>query len=59
MKAMQSRKIDKFSTWPLLHEFKAYRPGHKGTEVLVKPDGFILIHETEADGSKFERDIFS
>jgi hypothetical protein len=58
IKVMPSRAIATFSTWPSLHEFKAYRPGKKSAEVLVKPDGFILIHETEADGSKFERTFF-
>jgi hypothetical protein len=58
IKALPSRTIAEFSTWPLLNEFKAYRPGHKSTEVLVKPDGFILIHEAEADGTKFERTFF-
>lgn len=58
IKAMPSRTIATFSTWPLLHEFKAYRPGTKSSEVSVKPDGFILIHETEADGGKFERTFF-
>lgn len=50
--------IDIFSTWPLLNEFTAYRPGYDGAEVPVKPDGFIRIHETEADGGKFERAFF-
>lgn len=58
VKALPSRTIAEFSTWPLLNEFKAYRPGRKSAEVSVKPDGFILIHETEADGSKFERTFF-
>ena len=49
--------IAKFSTWPLLNEFKAYRPGNNSEEVLVKPDGFIQIHETETDG-KFEHTFF-
>jgi hypothetical protein len=49
--------VSEFSTWPLLNEFKAYRPGGNGAEVLVKPDGFIRIHETEADG-KFEHTFF-
>ena len=49
--------IAEFSTWPLLNEFMAYRPGLDSTKVLVKPDGFIRIHETEADG-KFERAFF-
>ena len=50
--------VAKFSTWPLLHEFKAYRPGGNGVEILVRPDGFICIHESETDGSKYERIFF-
>lgn len=50
--------IAEFSTWPLLNEFTAYRPGYHGAEVPVKPDGFIRIHETEADGGKFEHAFF-
>jgi len=50
--------IAEFSTWPLLNEFTAYRPGYTGAEVPVKPDGFIRIHETEADGGKFEHAFF-
>ena len=37
--------IAEFSTWPRLHEFHATRPGYGGGKVLVKPDGFIRIHE--------------
>ena len=50
--------IDEFSTWPLLNEFTAFRPGHDGAEVPVKPDGFIRIHETDVSGDKFERAFF-
>lgn len=50
--------IAEFSTWPLLNEFTAYRPGYNGAEVPVKPDGFIRIHETEKDGGKFEHAFF-
>lgn len=50
--------IAEFSTWPMLHEFTAYRPGAGGAETPVKPDGFIRVHETEADGGKFERTFF-
>src|SRR5262245_22280829 len=53
-----SCSIAEFSTWPLLHEFKACRPGHNGAEVSMKPDGFIRIHETEADASVYERVFF-
>jgi hypothetical protein len=50
--------IAEFSTWPLLNEFTAYRPGTGGAEVPVKPDGFIRFHEKDADGHKFERAFF-
>jgi len=49
--------IAHFSTWPQLHEFYATRPGH-GTDILVKPDGFIRIHEKEPDGALYERIFF-
>jgi hypothetical protein len=49
--------IAEFSTWPLLHQFEAFRSGYGGTEVLVKPDGFIRIHETQND-EKFEHTFF-
>jgi hypothetical protein len=47
-----------FSTWPLLHEFEVAPPGYGGKGVLVKPDGFILIHEEEPDGSISEHPPF-
>jgi len=50
--------IAEFSTWPLLHQFEAFRSGYGGTEVLVRPDGFIRIHEAEAEGSVFEHAFF-
>ena len=58
IKTMGSFTIDEFSTWPLLNEFTAYRPGYDGAEVPVKPDGFIRIHETDATGGKFEHAFF-
>ena len=42
--------LAEFTTWPLLHEFEVAPPGYGGKSVLVKPDGFILIHEQERDG---------
>jgi hypothetical protein len=48
--------IQHFSTWPQLYEFTAVRSGH-GTEILVKPDGFIRLHEREPDGT-YERTFF-
>src|ERR1043166_1440515 len=49
--------VAEFSTWPLLHQFRAIRPGHQ-TEVLVKPDGFIRINEKESDGGVSEHTFF-
>lgn len=50
--------VAEFSTWPLLYQFDAVRPGHEGTEVVVKPDGFIRIHEKEHDGALSEHTFF-
>jgi hypothetical protein len=47
-----------FSTWPLLYQFEAFRHGRGGAEVVVKPDGFIRIHQTEADGGESEHTFF-
>jgi hypothetical protein len=58
IKTTASFTIAEFSTWPLLNEFRAFRPGYDGAEVPVKPDGFVRIHETDASGDKFERAFF-
>lgn len=42
--------IVEFSTWPLLFQFEAVRPGYGGVASLVQPDGFIRIHEKEPEG---------
>lgn len=44
-----------FSTWPKLYEFRARRPITQNGwthdhELLMKPDGFIRIHEHSSDG---------
>jgi hypothetical protein len=49
-------KVAEFSTWPLLYQFIACRP--RGQKVTVKPDGFIRIHEKEADGGLSEYAFF-
>ena len=51
-------KIGVFSTWPLLNEFKAFRPGFNATEVVFKPDGFIRIHESENGADAFTHSFF-
>ena len=50
--------VEEFSTWPLLYQFEAFRPGHNGEKVTVKPDGFIRIHEKETDGGLSEHTYF-
>lgn len=53
----ESFSIAEFSTWPILHQFETSRDGY-GSDVLVKPDGFIRLHEKGADGSLFEHSPF-
>jgi len=50
--------LAEFSTWPLLYKFEAFRTGYDGSEVMVKPDGFIRIHERERDGGLSEHTFF-
>jgi len=49
--------VVEFSTWPLLYQFETPRQGY-GANALVKPDGFIRIHENEADGGLSEHTFF-
>ena len=58
IKTTKAFSIVEFSTWPLLYEFEAVRPGHSQAEILVKPDGFIRIHEKEPGGGLFEHTFF-
>ena len=49
--------IAEFGTWPRLYEFEAtYRTD--GSISLIKPDGFVRIHEKEADGGVSEHSFF-
>ena len=55
--------LAEFSTWPKMYEFRTTRPvtengwtNHR--EVLMKPDGFIRIHEQEPDGGLSEHVFF-
>jgi hypothetical protein len=50
--------IAEFGTWPRLHEFKARAAESERGEVLVKPDGFIRIHEKENDSGVSEHTFF-
>lgn len=49
--------LAEFSTWPLLSQFKACQPPPFRREVVVKPDGFLRIHERDAEGT-FEHSFF-
>lgn len=42
--------VAEFITWPLLCQFEPNRPGSGSKTPLVKPDGFIRIHEKESEG---------
>lgn len=48
-------ELVEFSTWPKLYEFRAKKPVvtsgiTRQQEVLMKPDGFIRIHERDDEG---------
>jgi Replication-relaxation len=47
--------VAEFSTWPLLFQFRASPDGR--SDILVKPDGFIRIHEQDGQ-SIFEHAFF-
>jgi hypothetical protein len=52
----RSVAVAEFSTWPLLNEFTAFRPD--GSEVLMRPDGFIRLHEKESNDGLSEHTFF-
>jgi hypothetical protein len=56
VKKLARHQIDEFTTWPVLNQFKAITPD--GEAVTVKPDGFVRIHEKDADGSLLEHTYF-
>jgi len=46
---MPNLALVEFTTWPILNEFAAVRPGYGGKEVAVRPDGFIRILEMKGE----------
>jgi hypothetical protein len=52
----ENLRVAEYSTWPALYQFKAFRSS--GEQVIVKPDGFMRVHETEADGGSSEHTFF-
>lgn len=55
-------RVAEFSTWPLLYEFRVTLPANGSSfstpEILLKPDGFIRILETDSEGQEFRRLFF-
>jgi hypothetical protein len=55
-------ELVEFSTWPLLYQFQAAQPPLPGTyhptSVLIKPDGFVRLHEHATNGDRFEHFFF-
>lgn len=48
--------VAEFGTWPRLYQFEAL--GSRNGTMLVKPDGFIRIHEREKEGGLSEHSFF-
>ena len=55
-------ELIEFSTWPLLYQFQAAQPALPGAyhsaRVLIKPDGFVRLHEQSPEGDLFEHFFF-
>jgi len=49
--------VAEFTTWTYAHQFKAVPFSYDGKEVVVKPDGFVRIHETKGE-EVFEQTFF-
>jgi Replication-relaxation len=58
IRSIEIFSVAEFTTWPSLNQFIASRPGRDAEEVLVKPDGFVRIHETEANDGLSEHTLF-
>lgn len=58
MRNAEGFSIAEFTTWTTLHQFKAIPSKFDGNQVLIKPDGFIRIHEVEKDGGLSEHTFF-
>jgi hypothetical protein len=48
LRSTPNHTLTEFSTWPLLFQFEASHD--RAVPVLVKPDAFVRVHETDADG---------
>jgi hypothetical protein len=52
---VKNLQLPEFCTWPLLFQFRACRSD--GTEVTVKPDGFLRLWQVE-EGERYEHALF-
>jgi hypothetical protein len=50
--------VAEFCTWPLLYEFEASPHADGLRSMTVRPDGFIRLHQTDADGGISEHTFF-
>jgi hypothetical protein len=55
---MSAFTLAEFNTWPLLNGFSVFHNRAGAGEVAVRPDGFIRVHEREADGGISEHALF-
>lgn len=64
IRAKPGLAVAQMGTWPLLHEFRAHRRFTDGRgqfvhrEMVTKPDGFLRVRETKADGRRTEHAFF-
>lgn len=57
LQGVEGIEVAEFSTWPMLYQF--YVPGERGgKEVLMKPDSFIRVHETDGEEGMLEHAFF-
>ena len=50
-------RIEEFTTWPLLNQFTVSSWAY-GSEILVRPDGFLRLHEDEPNTRGFTHSFF-
>lgn len=58
IRAQPRYNIAEFGTWPARYQFTAGRGDGGGEDTLMKPDGFLRIHEREGDGGLSEHTFF-
>ena len=56
LRGHETFSIAEFGTWPRLYEFAT--TSSKGSDLLVKPDGFLRINEKEPNGGIVEHTFF-